>query len=265
MKKRISENTYKRLTSISRATVRSARGSIQLLTMLCCLCLSSASLATSSKDILNHLILPTESSLAIVSDNIVHNGIAIAIGEFSSSLSADEVLSFYRQRWAKGGVSGINEIDEIENLPGFNESSMVGWLMISRLQDEHQILVQLSTEQTNGSSGFVSIMPLRASPPSLQSQNQSVFSELSLLSNNASQDGADRSLMQVFSSPSSVSATHVRYRDKLTGQGWRVLMDEAVDNGKIMILARDQSRLELSFLASPEYASVLVAHEVESR
>ena len=255
----------------------SARGSIQILAALCCLCLSSATLARSSSDILNDLILPTESSLAIVSDHIVHNGIAMAIGEFSSSLPADEVLSFYRQRWAEGGVSGINEIDDIEDLPGFMESSMVGWLMISRLQDEHQVLIQLSTEQANGSSGgfsggsssgssgFVSIMPLRASPPSLQSQNQGVFSDLSLLSNNASQDGADRSLMQVFSSPSSVSATHVRYRDKLTGQGWRVLMDEAVENGKIMILARDQSRLELSFLASPEYASVLVAHEVESR
>ena len=186
----------------------------------------------------------------------------MAIGEFSSSLPADEVLSFYRQRWAEGGVSGI---DDLQDLPGFMESSMPGWGMISRLQDEHQVLIQLSTEQTNGSSGFVSIMPLHASPPSLQSQNQGVFAGLSLLSNNASQDGADRSLMQVFSSPSSVYATHVRYRDKLTGQGWRVLMDEAIDNGKVMILSRDQSRLELSFLASPEYASVLVAHEVESR
>ena len=250
------------LTASRRVRVYNAQRRTQILATVVCLSLSTATWATSSSDILNELSLPTESSLAIVSNHIVHNGIAMAIGEFTSSLPADEVLSFYRQRWAEGGLSGI---DELGDLPGFMESSMPGWVMISRLQDEHQVLVQLSTEQTKGSSGFVSIMPLRASPPSLQSQNQGVFSGLSLLSNDASQDGADRSLMQVFSSPSSVSATHLRYRDKLTGQGWHVLMDEAVDNGKVMILSRNQSRLELSFLASPEYASVLVAHEVESR
>ena len=199
-------------TSIRKATVYSARGSMQILATVVCLSLSSATWATSSSDILNDLTLPIESSLAIVSDHIVHNGTAMAIGEFTSSLSAEEVLFFYRQRWAEGGVSGI---DELKDLPGFMESSMPGWVMISRLQNEHQVLIQLSTEQTNGSSGFVSIMPLRASSPSLQSQNQGVFSGLSLLSNNASQDGADRSLMQVFSSPSSVSATHVRYREKI--------------------------------------------------
>ena len=96
-------------------------------------------------------------------------------------------------------------------------------------------------------------------------QDLDLFSSLALLSSNISHDGADRSVMRVFASSSTVSATHTRYKDKLVAQGWRLLMDAIVDDARIMIVTRDASRLELSFLSSPEYASVLVAHEVQSK
>ena len=227
--------------------------SVQLLTITCCACLASNGWAANASDMLKQLPLPRDATLTNVSDHSVHNGIAMTIAAFSATLSVEEVLSFYRQEWS--------ETDK-DTLAGFTESSTPGWLLISRLQEKHQVVIQLSTEPMPGASGFVSIMPL---DEPLQGQDLGLFSSLVLLSSNISHDGADRSVMRVFASSSTVPVTHTRYRDKLVAQGWRLLMDAIVDDARIMIVTREASRLELSFLSSSEYASVLVAHEVQSK
>ena len=227
--------------------------SANVILLLACILTSFGGHASSASDLLKQLRLPHAASIELVSDRTVRNGLPMAIAEFKAVQTSEQVLSFYRTLWAS---------DSTEKNPGYYESTTAGWWLISRIKDNHQLVVQLSTERTAGASGFVSVLPLNAAAKTVHS---TFFPDLSLLSSNVSVDGADTSNMQVLASPMTNSATHARYLSKLLNEGWQVLVDMEVTEGWVTILSRDRKRLELSFLPSSEYASVLVVHELESK
>lgn len=222
------------------------------LLFICGVLTCSGSFANNASEILAQLKLPHNATLSIVSDTMFHNGLPMAIGEFSAAQSPGYILSFYRKLW---------ESEDTENHPNFTESATPGWLLISRLENEHQLVVQLSTERTRGTSGFVSVMPLDGEAKKLYS---ALFPGLSVLSSSVSSDGSDTSSMQVLASSLGSTKTHERYIKLLLNDGWQLLLDTPIDKGWVTILSRGRKRLELSFQPSSDYASVLVAHELES-
>jgi len=70
--------------------------------------------------------------------------------------------------------------------------------------------------------------------------------------------------MRVYASPASVNRTRELYLQRLGSNGWHVLADHEVQGVWVTHLSRSTSRLELTFLDSREYASMVVAHRVDS-
>ena len=213
-------------------------------------------MAATPGSVLNRLAVPDNTTLAIVTTDALHNGAPIAMATLTSSESVDSVLAFYQTLWSDGD----------ESLPGYIESAFENQQLISRLRDGVNIVIQLENTGSEGAFGYVSVMALNAPPVS---EDHGPFSDMQTLSSNRSVDGVDTSWMRVYASASSVSQTHDNYLQRLKADGWHVLSDNEVQGevqGAWMTqLGRDTSRLEVSFLDSREFASVVVVHEVISK
>lgn len=245
----------------------------------------TTSIAASEADVLAGLSLPANTHLQSVSSQGQYNGRVMAIAALHSFESTPTVAAFFKQLWEVGSDSSV---------PGFIENTIPGWQLISRLQGGFHIVVQLhraeglsesggldrrqghslsrsknrsenrnvATGQTSEARGFISVA--RASHSS-EPATVGPFSNLQRLSTNQTKDGADSSTLSVYASPASLHRTHELYIPKLQQGGWQVLTDTRVDQGWVTVLTRNQSRLELSFLYSSEFASAVVAHELLSK
>lgn len=203
--------------------------------------------------VLERLVTPDRTTIEWAATHAVSNGYAVAIATLQSMESIDSVISFYQQHWTQ---------DKNDGPPGFVESVLPGWRMISRLHDGYNIVVQLNTSKQIGTSGLISVMAV--GKPAIK-EHHGEFSNLALLSSNRSVDGVDTSWMRVYASSVSVSQTHHIYRQRLTGKGWQLLSESDTDDGVVIILARGPERLEVSILRSRDFGSVVVAHQVTSK
>ena len=214
--------------------------------------LPTALMAETPGSMLNKLAVPDNATLEIVTTDALHNGAPIAMATLTSPDSVDSVLAFYRNLWNDGD----------EEIPGHIESAYDNQQLISRLRDGMNIVIQLQKNSDEPASGFVSVLALNA--PRV-TEDHGAFSDLELLSSNRSVDGADTSWIRVYASSSSGSRTHEIYRQRLLADGWHVLADNELEGAWVTQLGRDNTRLEVSFLDSREYASVVVAHQVVSK
>lgn len=93
---------------------------------------------------------PEQSQVTIVADDMVFNGVAMKTWSFTSWQPPAKVLSFYRALW-KDGQAGK---------PGYIEYEVGEWDVISHLQGDFQITVQLNKEENNTTMGLVGISRL---------------------------------------------------------------------------------------------------------
>jgi len=148
-----------------------------------------------------------------------------------------------------------------EQLPGYVESAVNHQQLISRMRDGLNIVLQLESTGENTTTGYVSVLALNT--PQV-TEDHGVFSDLESLSSHRTVDGADTSWMRVYASRASVNRTRELYLQRLGSNGWHVLADHEVQGVWVTHLSRSTSRLELTFLDSREYASMVVAHRVDS-
>lgn len=219
---------------------------------ICLLFVVCTANAATPASVLESLAVPDNATLQIVTDNALHNGVPIAIAKLESPEPVESVAEYYRQLWSA---------PQDNNLPGFIESSLQGQLLISRLRNDLNVVLQLETKGDEGTSGSVSVMAVKS--PQKEEKHE-VFSDLRILSSHRFVDGVDTSKLRVYASPTSVSQTHDIYRQRLMSEGWQVLSDTDTDTAWVTQLGRDNARLEISFVPSSDFGSVIVAHKLRS-
>ena len=208
--------------------------------------------AQTPASVLENLPVPPNTDVLAISEQSLIDGVPAAMATLTSTTSIESVIDFYRDTW---------QPNEDEDDPGFVESELTGWRIISRLEDGYNIVVQLRDGQSQA-SGFVSVMQMAQR---VQSRNDGPFANLQNLSRHQSTDGRDTSTVSVYASPSSVSETHTLYREKLLFDGWQIMTDMNMQGTFVMVLSRDQSRLEISVAESTDYGSMVVVNEVVSK
>ena len=182
----------------------------------------------------------------------------MAIGAFSAPLNREDALAFFRSLWAEGYE---------QNMPGFLESDMPGWQLVSRLEGKVLTVVQLSKEPLHSSAGqtstgFISVRRVEAVA---SRDSRPEFSDLELLSSNKTRDGVDTSTINVYASRLSVARSHDHYKRRLKSAGWSLVSDVPVDGEQVSVFSRKATRLEITFVNSREVGSVMVVHEVLSQ
>lgn len=214
--------------------------------------------AITEAEVLANLKLPDGVSLEQVTSKALYNGKTMAIAALYSAKPSATVAHSFKQQWTE---------PTRKHTPGHIESNIPGWLLISRVVDDFNIVVQLHNVEKGKkplafASGYVSVSRIKQSSEAVQ---HGVFSNLQPLLTNQTQDGVDTSTINVYASPTSLHRTHELTIPQLSHAGWQVLADKQLSEGWVTMLSKNTSRLELSFIDSSEFGSVLVAHKVTSK
>jgi hypothetical protein len=165
---------------------------------------------------------PPDSVVSWVGNDMSQNGIPLKIKAFSSSLSVEDVINFYRSEWDDG----------TNKKPVTN--TLADWHIIGRQIDEYYVTVQAKPGVNTNSEGFLSVSKL---PAKLQRENTVDFPMLAqsrVISNTESSDpgtsGKTIIIENGFSTQSNVSF----YESRLGEQGWKMTRDDLRQmNGKL--------------------------------
>ena len=214
--------------------------------------LSSSLMAGSASQTLVDVPVPFGTQTQLVGDDVVHDGQSMAMATYESSLSMADTVAFYQQLWiADPGAS----------LPGLVENRVGEWLMLGRLQDGFQVVVQLRLTEAHRSSGYLSVMSIEAG--STGNQTVPPIPGLEPLSTTHSQDAGRSSVLSVFSSRESVDSLVRQLAGHWQGRGWTLVSSETFAQNRILLLDRDSAQLEIVISADTRDITLVVMNEVD--
>ena len=203
-------------------------------------------------------VLPTLSSGAIavpsppwmertaIAEKMIVNGIPSTVHYFQAKRSLEEVLIFYRSRWAEDGTGN----------PGYREAEAPPWHVISRLEDRYLLVVQAKGAAA-ASEGYLAITDLQeidvknemgSNIPRLQGSD--VVNDLT--STDPGSKGRTVMLFNGFSVPRNSDY----YREYYLGRGWGEVVDQETDDARVLVFGRDGSQAHL--VISPSGAKTQV-------
>ena len=191
---------------------------------MCCLSLLFVVLPSFAK--LPFVPFPEDVQVKVVGEDIVVNGLPIMAYEFYSRSRMEEVLKFYQDVWqATKNKSDTEQPYLVTELPG--------WKVISRLENGHNITVQLSENGIKGIRALVGVSPL---PVYLETgyKSTSVYSipqlgKAKVLSLVQSDDGGKKSETYWIDTTESIEISLQRYRKHYEAQGYSVVNKRLVD------------------------------------
>lgn len=163
---------------------------------------------------------PPRAQLEWVARDTVVNGLPTRIERFESELAPDEVLAFYRRRWAGAPVGSPRE------------TRTGGWQALSTLAGAFQIAVQVRPKSPSGSEGLISTAHFggqRAEPvpPGLPRFPDTLISQVT-----ESVDGPLRSQLVTMVSTQSFDVNVQRWRGEWLRRGWHIAFEKQPPAGR---------------------------------
>lgn len=214
--------------------------------------LSSTLMANSASQHLVDVPVPFGTRMQSVGDDVVHNGQSMAVATYESSLSLADTVAFFEQLWiAEPGKSS----------PGLVENRVGEWLMLGRLQDGFQIVLQLRLTEAHWSTGFLSVMSLEAGASG--SQPGPPLPGLERLSTTLSHDAGRSSVLSVYSSTDSVESLARHLSGHWQGKGWTLVSSEPYAQSKVLLLNRDSAQLEVVISGESRENTLVVVNEAD--
>jgi len=193
---------------------------------------------------------PPNSESWWVTTGSVHNGHYLSVKRFASRFRTERVIDYYKRIWSS----------DDEETPGYIESSVHGWRIISRLSPQAQWVVQVRDSSIRrGSEGLISKMSLEKHPPVARTNSMKFTSVMNggklLSTTDSAEPVAARTHTQLFTGrPESVA---MRYKKYLLDDRW-ALQDEFVQGATVTQRFERQSRYLDIALVEISYGKTLV-------
>ncbi len=181
-------------------------------------------------------------------------GMRLEVRRFSADQTVEQVLDFYRGEWER-----------------YNEVDLPPWRMIGRVEGEHYLNVQVQPDGDGGSWGYLSIGNL---PGRLADGRQGVnldrtrfpmMSGSTLINDQVDDDPGKTGRTLLISNNFSAGANRTYYRNHFRSQGWRELMDQAVNpsRGEYALFYQRGNQTVALTIQRVKDATVVVANHVE--
>jgi len=222
-----------------------------MLTLVMWLAVPAAAFAESPSHTLNGLSLPTRAEATWIAKDMTQNGMPMAIQTFQSPRSVENVLDFYRQAWSLPG-----------DVRGFVENSVGGWKMISRLANDHNVVLQIRDDAGGGSSGFLSAMALEVAGTTPQ-DDIPIPANAELVSNTRVVDGNRVSRTTVLLSHADRGSIVGFYRDRLQRKGWNLAADRNQNGHHFLYFNQKRAKCELVVSDAADGTSVISLNRVQ--
>jgi len=188
--------------------------------------------ASESSEALLSAPTPVNARMAVVGLDMRQNGALMSISTFRSTENIDSILEFYRSVWPAR-----------ESDPGHVENKAGPWHIISRLEDNVNLVLQLQHGDQGGSEGLFSAVQINdviAVPPGIELPPGG-----EVLSTTTSSDQTRDATTWIIRSTSGTGHTAAFYRDTLKRKGWQLVSDRMQVDSQVLQFNHRTSTLEM--------------------
>lgn len=201
------------------------------------------------------LPVPGGAKLVWVSGVVQANGFMQRVASLSSDRPPQEIVAFYRTRWA------APQYLDGHKLPGYLVKSAPPWEVISRLHNGYMIAIQLRRTAMGGTQGEVSISDL-SQRPSLAPSPFPMPSGSHVLNDLPSNDGGRQARTLTLTNNASIASNVSFYEQYFKQRGWRLVVSKSDDSGRAYVLILEQGARSANFFlqSSSTGATVVMAN-----
>ena len=198
---------------------------------------------------------PDDARVAVVNGNMRVNGISSSVRQFDTKESLEDVVAFYRDEWGDGADDEPRYTITNVNPP---------WTVVSRVEDEYLMTVQVQPTNDGGSWGFLALsrLPARGRSPKLGGDFPSMR-ESHTLNEVVSKDPGQTGRTMLLGNKYNLRTNVAFYRDRFDANGWAFDMDKSI-GGVIHVLAlrKGHKRLNIVVAQANKNGSRIIVNEV---
>lgn len=223
-----------------------------LCTLVWILC-GAGSVESALAGAINDLPLPPGARVALIHNDILHNGLPLMMATFDSEHPLEQTRSFYLRVWSE---------DQDTSVPGLIEVQTGQWLLISRLRGGVNTVLQLSLSNAHRSEGFVSVLPVDHLPLLSKPREATHDASLRSLSTTESTDLSGSSTVSVYRSDQRPDALMAAQIDRRLAGAWSLEYKQNHLQDIVAVMRRGTVSLEMVASVAEEGGSLLVVNEV---
>lgn len=199
--------------------------------------------------------LPDDMRISNLGDSMRVNGNDVNVRLFSSEDSAQAILDFYREEWGTGASHD----------PGFTQTNLQEpWTMISRIEDNYLMTVQVQPTSTGGSKGILGLsrLPERTRTPRL-GEGFPTMGDSQILNEVASKDLGQSGRTMLLGNKHDIGTNVAFYRNRYRDDGWAFDIDRTVGGiMHVMAVRKGRQRVNMVITEVSKGGSQIVVNEV---
>jgi len=202
---------------------------------------------------------PPNATVAWVGQEMQWGGVDMAARRFETKSSVEKVLEFYKKRWRRGKGGDV----------GYREAEFDGWEILSRLEDDYMLTVQVQKTDSGGAWGYLGMsnlpeVALADKPPkpadSFPSMKGSIVQN-DLRSHDPGQKGRVLALENEFSIEGNVTF----YRNHFKADGWNPQVDHPMGPSHVLTYAKRGEQVKIVVQPGRVGKTSIVVNEVDYR
>ena len=188
-----------------------------------------------------------------VGENIQHNGVAMDVKLLKSQRPVDEVMNFYRDLWGADGAQG----------EGYVEQTVGDYQIISRIEGNHNIVVQLKRDGTGYTEGYLSAIDITTLDKADDRDDFPSLPNTTLVSKTVSNDSGKEGVTRVLMNSHSVFSNVEFYKSQLESGGWKQTYSRTKGDTVFTFYNRSNMSMELAISRQPGKDTVIFVNIVE--
>jgi len=197
--------------------------------------------------------MPANTDSVWVGKGIDHNGVKMDIMALSSHQSSDQLITFYRNLWESEGGQGESYT--------LNEAG--GYKVISKLEGNHNIVVQVRDGSKGDAEGFLSAIDITSLGRADSSDEFPALSNTLLISKTLSNDTGKSAVTRVMVNNYSVSSNVEFYRQRFEVDGWKRSFVNEKGNSYMALYSRNNMTMEIAISKNPGRETVIFVNVVD--
>ncbi|WP_316364567.1 hypothetical protein [Candidatus Thiodiazotropha sp. CDECU1] len=201
---------------------------------------------------------PPDSTVIYVGD-VVQNGLPIQMKQFDTTGSPGEVIGFYKQRWS-------DTRNYKENIPQYIEKKVGDWWVLSKMEGNHSVVVQVQETTGNHSTGFISVSDI-SSPQKVSDEavNFPRMNDSELLSSTESIDNGKYATTIILINNHTIIDNSEYYKTSMSNSGWVYTNSKFNEDVSTMYFSKKSQHCEIAIAQADDGKTVIFANVVESK
>ena len=193
---------------------------------------------------------PPKSNIGLLGEKIVVNGIPTQIRLFSTSSSLQEVIDFYKTLWEEDVVTGV---------PGYIISTdLPPWTIISRIEEEYILTVQVTSNNKRRALGYLSMIPLDPAQRTKPGMDFPRMKGSMILNDTYSEDSGKKGRNILLKNSNSIKSNANFYRNHYQRLGWEEITEIPLHSGKQQVLQFRRSNKHVTLVLKAQAGATII-------